>query len=131
LSSDSLTTKQKVFVLEYLVCFNATEAAERAGYKGNRATLAVVGLENLRKPKIRAEIKRFLIDMTMMQEEALARIAQQARGSMGDFLSMDDYGRIRFDLEQAKKAGAMNVVQQVRIRPVVEPDGVVRQSRWI
>jgi hypothetical protein len=74
------------------------------------------------------EIKRFLSDMTMMQEEALARIAQQARGSMGDFLSTDDNGGIRFDLGQAKKAGAMDLVQQVRIRPVAGLDGVVRQQ---
>jgi phage terminase small subunit len=46
-----LTTKQHAFVLEYLVDFNATEAALRAGYKGGRATLANIGTTNLAKPR--------------------------------------------------------------------------------
>ena len=125
---EKLTNKQQAFVLEYLACFNATEAAKKAGYKGNRGTLAVVGSENLRKPKILAEIRRFLEDKAMMQEETLARIAKQARGSMGDFLNTDADGGIRFDLDQAKKAGVMDVVQYVKIRPVVGPDGVTRQQ---
>lgn len=35
---------------------NATEAARRAGYKGNNATLRAVVSENLTKPNIRKEI---------------------------------------------------------------------------
>ncbi len=37
---------------------NGTEAARRAGYKGNDNTLATVAAENLRKPAIRQEIDR-------------------------------------------------------------------------
>ncbi|MBI9090727.1 MAG: terminase small subunit [Desulfobacterium sp.] len=50
-----LTAKQQRFV----DCYdgNATEAARQAGYKGNDATLAVVGAENLRKPNVIAEIR--------------------------------------------------------------------------
>jgi len=43
-----LTTKQQRFVDFY--DGNATDAARKAGYKGNDATLAAVGLENPRKP---------------------------------------------------------------------------------
>ncbi len=41
---------------------NATEAARRAGYKGNDHTLQVVGYENLMKPVIKAEIDARLAD---------------------------------------------------------------------
>lgn len=49
------TTKQQRFIDFY--DGNATDAARRAGYKGNDNTLAQVGDENLRKPKIAAAIK--------------------------------------------------------------------------
>lgn len=45
-----LTTKQQRFVDFY--DGNATDAARKAGYKGNANTLGQVGDENLKKPKI-------------------------------------------------------------------------------
>ena len=47
-----LTPKQQLFVSEFLKTGNATEAARKAGYKGNDVTLASVGAENLRKPQV-------------------------------------------------------------------------------
>lgn len=54
---EKLTPKQEIFVSEYLKTGNATEAARRAGYKGNDNTLGQVGNENLRKPKVVELIK--------------------------------------------------------------------------
>jgi len=48
---ETLSNKQKVFVAEYLKCWNATEAALRAGYSARSA--AVIGCENLEKPCVR------------------------------------------------------------------------------
>lgn len=58
-----LTDKQLAFVYWYcsaVVNMNATEAARRAGYKGNDKTLQSVGKENLAKPLIRAQIDKRL-----------------------------------------------------------------------
>lgn len=46
----ALTARQSRFVDEYLKDLSATQAAIRAGY--SKKTAAVVGFENLRKPKI-------------------------------------------------------------------------------
>lgn len=54
-----LTPKQQLFCREYFVSLNATDAARRAGYKGNDNTLGVVGFENLSKPKIVAVMDLF------------------------------------------------------------------------
>lgn len=51
-----LTDKQQVFVDEYLVDFNATQAAIRAGYSAK--TAEVIGHENLRKPQILVELQK-------------------------------------------------------------------------
>jgi phage terminase small subunit len=50
-----LTPKQRLFIAEYLIDLNATQAAIRAGYSTNRAD--AMGHENLRKPEIAAEIE--------------------------------------------------------------------------
>ncbi len=46
----SLTPKQQLFVAEYLVDLNATQAAVRAGY--SKKTAYSVGHENLKKPEV-------------------------------------------------------------------------------
>lgn len=46
------TPKQARFIEEYRSTLNGTEAARRAGYKGNDLTLSSVASENLRKPSI-------------------------------------------------------------------------------
>ena len=60
-----MTNRQSAFSVWYVSeeCnLNATEAAARAGYKGNRHTLQVIGAENLLKPVIAQDIKRRLND---------------------------------------------------------------------
>lgn len=49
-----LTDKQKLFCHEYMVDLNATQAAIRAGYSPN--TASVIGSENLSKPNIQEYI---------------------------------------------------------------------------
>lgn len=87
-----LTHKQRLFIDAYLECWNATESARRAGYQGNDITLASVGYENIRKPHVADRIKRRLSESAMTADEALFRLAAQARGNVGDFI--DEHGVI-------------------------------------
>lgn len=52
--SKDLTDKQRIFVAEYLVDLNATQAAIRAGYSAR--TARKIGQENLTKPDIQSAI---------------------------------------------------------------------------
>lgn len=52
----NLTNKQKQFCIEYLMDFNATQAAIRAGY--SKTTSGAIGFENLQKPEIKNEINQ-------------------------------------------------------------------------
>ena len=83
-----LSRKQRQFVTEYLACFNASEAARRAGYSERSA--ASIGHENLIKPEISEEISRALAATAMSKTEVLTRLADQARGTFGDFLTFVD-----------------------------------------
>ena len=98
-----LTPKQQLFVEEYLVDLNATQAAIRAGYSEKSAF--IIGAENLRKPKIAATIQQAMEKRsertTVTQDRVvkeLARIAfvdptqviDFALGTVRDELSEDD-----------------------------------------
>jgi phage terminase small subunit len=55
-----LTDKQALFIAEYMVDKNATQAAIRAGYSED--TAQQIGSENLSKPVIQKEIERRIND---------------------------------------------------------------------
>ena len=72
-----LSDKQASFIRWYcsaLVNMNGTEAARRAGYKGNDQTLAAIAAENLRKPKIREEIDRRIAKATAAANVTIEKI---------------------------------------------------------
>lgn len=103
-----LTDKQQTFIYEYLKCWNATEAARRAGYKGTDVTLASMGYENLRKPQIAEAIQAEMAANAMSAHEALSRLSDMARGSMAEFL---DEKRETLDLAKADRADKLHLIK--------------------
>lgn len=81
----ALNSKQQMFVDSYLQCFNATKAALDAGYSEN--TAAEIGYENLRKPQIEQVISKRLKQAAMSADEVLMRLAEQARGEHGKYIT--------------------------------------------
>jgi len=81
-----LTPKQQLFVNEYLVDLNATQAAIRAGYSPKRAD--AMGHENLRKPEIAAALMERMnkrAEQTQIDAEwVLKRLAQDATADVAD-----------------------------------------------
>lgn len=76
----SLTPKQSVFVDEYLIDLNATQAAIRAGY--SKKTARQMGDENLSKPDIQAAIQARMKDRAnrtgIEQDRVLKELARLA-----------------------------------------------------
>ena len=83
-----LTEKQRLFCLYYVKCFNATQAAIKAGY--SKDTAHVIGWENLRKLQISAEIKRLkgsmLEDLYIDAMDVLHKYLQLAFADVTDFV---------------------------------------------
>lgn len=123
-----LTAKQKVFAECYIQSWNATLAAQQAGYKGSNQTLSSVGYENLRKPHISAEIKKRFEQIVMASDEVLARLAKMARGFdpttyivLKETYAMNSDGKeyfagysVGFDLEQLREDGFSSLIKKVR-----------------
>lgn len=70
-----MTKKQKLFVEEYLIDLNATQAAIRAGYSPD--TAKEIGFENLTKPNIRACIDREMAERSKRTGVNADRVVQE------------------------------------------------------
>lgn len=83
----NLTPKQKLFVKEYLIDLNATQAAIRAGY--SEKTAAVIGAENLIKPNIQAAVQKAMNSREqrteITQDKVLNELAKIAFSNGTDF----------------------------------------------
>jgi phage terminase small subunit len=113
----TLTRKQQAFIEEYLLDFNATRAAERAGYKGSDNTLAVTGHDLLKNPKIEAVVHQRLQEKAMRADEVLMRLADQARASIADFLSkQSDESPLVVDLDKAARLDKLHLVKKLKHR---------------
>ncbi len=99
-----LSAKRRAFVEEYLRGWNATAAAQAAGYVcPNQA-----GPRLRHEPAVAACINERIAALAMSADEVLLRLGEQARGSMADFVTDD--GAI--DLARARAAGKLHLVRR-------------------
>lgn len=105
-----LSKQRRVFVEEFLRCWTAAEAARRAGYAHPRQR----GSELMRVPEIAEEIQRRVSELAMSANEVLVRLAEHARGSAEDFITIDRRGRVKIDLQKARDAGKLHLVRKIK-----------------
>lgn len=88
----ALTVKQQLFVEAYLGVSNGngTDAARRAGYKGNAFTLKQVAAENLAKPYIAERVQQRLDEAKgcMGADEVLAELTDVGRADWREFIEV-------------------------------------------
>ena len=104
-----LTAKQILFIEHYLQCWVGAEAARRAGYAPKSARHAASQL--LGKSEVQKYIAERLVDIQMQSNEVLARLTEQARGSIEDFVN--EKGEL--DLAEAKKKGVLKLAKRIKI----------------
>ena len=107
-----LTPKQELFVAEYLVRMNATQAAQAAGY--SKKSAYSIGSENLKKPEILAHIRARLDEAAADADEVLRKLTDQARSTIADFTTVDNRGFPAMDWRRAKKLNQLHVVKRFK-----------------
>lgn len=92
-----MTNKQKRFIEEYLIDFNATQSAIRAGYSVD--TAKDIGCENLAKPNIKKAIEKALAERSrrtgITQDRVIQELARVAFVNFNDVV--DENGEIKSD----------------------------------
>ena len=110
-----LTKKQEMFVAEYLIDLNATQAAIRAGYSPESANN--IGPENLLKPSIRARVDQALAERSkrtgINQDRVLQELAKMAFINITDVVDTEN-AKIKVSAEPEDLA----CIQSIKIKPV-------------
>lgn len=126
----NLTNKQNAFIEYYLQCWNASEAARRAGYSDR--TAGSQGQRLLKNVEIQARINERIEEIAMSANEVLLRLGSMARADMGDFM---DIGPMAFhlDLDKAKELGLTHLIKKVKQRTTIttNKDGEESENHWI
>jgi len=129
----TLTPKQKRFAEEYLVDLNATQAAIRAGYSEDSAS--IIGFENLRKPNIASAIRKrqnkLAEDIEVTQARVIAEYAKLGFSNMARFANLDDdLPRFDFsDLTPDEMAAVSEITVDTR-RESGEEGGMIAKVRF-
>lgn len=111
-TSDDLTDKQRRFIEEYTVDFNATQAAIRAGY--SEKTAAQQGHQLLNKTSVSEAIEERLEQLAMSADEALKRLADWGRGDLTPFLRETEDGDVVIDLSTEEARRNMHLIRKIK-----------------
>ena len=106
------TDKQRRFIEEYCVDFNASRAARRSGY--SEPSARNIGCENLTKPYIRAAIRERLNELTMNSAEAAMRLTRWGRGSIEPFMRITGDGEFVVDLSTAEAQDQLDLIRRIK-----------------
>lgn len=122
--SDGLTIKQRLFLDHYIVCMNGTEAARRAGYEGDTATLANMASQNLRNQYILRALETRLNTFAMSPAEVLTRLTDIARGDVGDALNSS--GAV--DPTEARNRGKSHLIKRIKTKTITTDDNDIHET---
>lgn len=124
----ALTKKQKIFVDEYLIDLNATQAAIRAGYSPD--TAGSIGSENLKKPEIRARIEKTMAERSkrtgINQDRIIMELAKIALLNPKGLVNFDE-ATIKEDATDEDVAAVASV--KVKRFPTKDGEGVEREVK--
>lgn len=121
MAKNGLTNKQQRFIDEYFKCWNATEAAIRAGY--SKRSARQIGSENLSKPSIASRVRARMRESAMDADEVLYHLASIARGDMDNLIDRNGLP----DIEQARATGKTSLIKKWKFRTITTEDSDIHE----
>ena len=103
-----MNVKQQAFADEYIKDFNATKAAIRAGYSERSAYSQ--GQRLLKNDEIHDYVQSRLDEIAMSANEVLIRLAEQARGEHGQYITTKGF----IDVEQLVNDGKAYLIKAIK-----------------
>lgn len=120
-----LTEKQSLFVKEYIVDFNATQAAIRAKYSPK--TAFSIGVENLKKPLIQVAIQKEIEKRALRTErtadEVISLLWKMNEYSLEDYFDISEDGEITAKRFDQLKPGAAKLINSIKFKKQVLKKG--------
>jgi phage terminase small subunit len=129
-----LSRKQQIFVSEYLIDLNGTQAAIRAGYSKEYANRCAVQLLSniVIKEAVDREIEARKARNIISADEILQMVADLIRSDMADFVEIDEGGAIRALPLDGLAEGRSKLIKKVKekrtIKSTAEGDQVLEST---
>lgn len=119
-----LTPKEQLFVAEYLISFNASEAHKKAGFKGkSHGTLGSRMLKYVHIAEaIEAGKAKTAEKLEITQEIVLAEIAKVGLATMRRFMRVDQDGQPQIDLTDTPDDD-LDALSEIQTETVMEGSG--------
>lgn len=137
ISNPNLTDKQRLFCLQYVRCFNATKAYQKA-YRSSYMVANAEGYKLLVNPRVKAEIQRLKqnrLNREMLgTEDIFQKYMDIAFADITDFITfgretvpvMGAFGPVEVkDKETGKKVVLTKEINTVRFREYTDVDGTL------
>lgn len=123
LEGSRLNDKQRMFVLEYLKDFNATQAGIRAGYSPDSAYSQAHDL--LKKPEIQALIQEHIEIAGANTHRVLGELTKIAFADMGEYATVEEGGGVKLTPFKDLPYGATKAIKKVKNKRTISesPDG--------
>lgn len=106
-----MNAQHEQFIEAYVETRNAALSARRAGYSAKTARQQ--GSRLLTRADIQTELAARLTPI-ITSDEVLERLTSHARGTMANFINVDDDGNFRVNLKNAKKYGQLHLIKKVK-----------------
>ena len=126
----ALSAKRRVFVEEYLKCWNGAEAARRAGYAFPRRRASVL----LTNDDIKALIEERLVAMALDTNEVLSRLGEQGRGDWSQYIRITPVSHEPWlDIDQMREDGKLHLIKGFTVsdKGNVKIEGYCSQSALV
>jgi phage terminase small subunit len=119
-----LTNQQELFVDEYLVCWNATEAYMASHPKcKSRVSAASSGYNALRNPQILERVNERMKERAMGADEVLARLADQARATQYSFIVIKNDGAVFFNFNDPEAKKHLHLIKKIKTKRTRRTEG--------
>lgn len=112
-----LSRKHQLFIEEYLASFNGTRAYMKVYPSASYETAMANAAKLLGSTKIAAVVSARQAEAQMTANEALKRMADIARGDMGDIMDPTTFG-YNFDMKKAKEIGFTKLIKKVKQKTI-------------
>jgi phage terminase small subunit len=112
-----LSAKQRTAVIQYLLHGGKIKAYIEAGYSEKYADSAASRF--FKNPQIIEAIEEYFHQEEMSAAEAVAILSRQARGSMEDFLDINDGSLPLLDLNKAEDRDQLALIRKIKTRHTI------------
>ena len=133
---NALSIGDRAVLIEYLQCFNTTEAWKRIHPRAKRESAMRLGSRWLSKVEVQVAIREHFKAKQMDADEVLGRLGEHARASQEPFIKITNDGFVYFDFSNPEAKKYLHLIKKIKTKRQRRVDGrgasaEVWEDEWV